>query len=215
MHIANHPGGVIDRRKKEQRALIPMHVTVVPLQIIFPELIGSAAVATIRLIALGMFRAVRASLSGCVLSGSVFTRSSFLADSAITLGSDVFAGSIFIRSSVLAGDNVFAGRSVFADSSVFVDSSILAVGSDVWLLRTRLLRRRIRRGKTFQLQLKYSIQVSRLPVRKLRELYRFVSSPKKRPRIVDFVFLKYFIADRSSLVEIQSNSRPIRSVRQQ
>jgi predicted LPLAT superfamily acyltransferase len=83
------------------------------------------------------------------------------------------------------------------------------------LFRIRLLRRRIRREKIFQLQLKYSIQISRLSIRKLRELYRFVFSSKKRLKIVDFVFLKYFIVDRFFLVEIQSNSKSIRSVRQQ
>jgi hypothetical protein len=35
-----------------------------------------------------------------------------------------------------------------------------------------------------------------LSIRKLRELYKFVFSFKKRFKIVDFVFLKYFIVDR-------------------
>jgi hypothetical protein len=83
------------------------------------------------------------------------------------------------------------------------------------LFRIRFLRRRIRREKIFQLQLKHSIQISRLSIRKLREFYKFVFSFKKRFRIVDFVFLKYFTVDRFFFVEIQSNFKLIRSVKQQ
>jgi hypothetical protein len=54
-----------------------------------------------------------------------------------------------------------------------------------------------------------------LLIRKLREFYKFVFSFKKRFRIVDFVFFKYVIVDRSFFVKIQSNFKSIRSVKQQ
>jgi hypothetical protein len=54
-----------------------------------------------------------------------------------------------------------------------------------------------------------------LSIRKLREIYKFVFSFKKRFRIVDFVFFKYFIVDWFFLVKIQSNFKSIRSVKQQ
>jgi hypothetical protein len=41
------------------------------------------------------------------------------------------------------------------------------------------------------------------------------SSRLKNDSIVDFIFLKYFIVDWSSFVKIQSNSKSIRSVKQQ
>jgi hypothetical protein len=91
----------------------------------------------------------------------------------------------------------------------------LIVDNDVWLLRIRFLRRKIRREKIFQFQFKYSIQISRLSIHKLREFYKFVFSFKKRFKIVDFVFLKYFIVDQFFFVKIQNNFISIRSVKQQ
>jgi hypothetical protein len=93
--------------------------------------------------------------------------------------------------------------------------NVLIVDNDVWLLRIRFLRRRIRREKIFQLQFKYSIKISRLLIRKLREFYKFVFSFKKRFKIVDFVFFKYFIVDRFFFVKIQNHFKSIRSVKQQ
>ncbi len=200
-----------------------MHVTIVSLQIIFSKLIEFATIAIICLIALRMFRATRVNLFDCVLFDNVFTRSNFLVDNVIIFDNDVFVDNIFIRNNVLVDDivfvdhnvlvddnvfvdnKVFVNNSVFVNSSVFVDNSILIVDNDVWLLRIWLLRRRIRREKISQLQLKYSIQISRLSIRKLREFYKFVFSSKKQFRIVDFVFLKYFIVDRFFFVEILSN----------
>jgi hypothetical protein len=89
----------------------------------------------------------------------------------------------------------------------------LIVDNDVWLFRIRLLRRKIRREKIFQLQFKYSIKISKFLIRKLREFYKFVFSFKKRFRIVDFVFLKYVIDDRFSFVKIQNNFKSIRNVK--
>ncbi len=191
-----------------------MHVTIVFLQIIFSELIEFATVAIICLIALKMFRAIRVNLFDCVLFDNVFTRNNFFVDNVIILDNDVFVDNIFIRNNVLVDDivfvdhNVLVDRNVFVDDSVFVDNNvfvnnnvfvdnnILIVDNDVWLLCIWFLRRRIRREKISQLQLKYSIQISKLSIRKLRELYKFVFSFKKRFKIVDFVFLKYFIVDR-------------------
>jgi hypothetical protein len=90
----------------------------------------------------------------------------------------------------------------------------LIVDNDVWLFRMRFFRRNIRREKIFQFQLKYSIQISRLTIRKLREFYKFVFSFKKRFKIVNFVFLKCFIVDRFFFVKIQSNFKSIRNVKQ-
>jgi hypothetical protein len=117
MHIANHSNDVIDRRKKKQRVLILMHVTIVSLQIIFSKLIEFATVAIIHLIALEMFRASRVSLFDCVLFDNVFIRSNFLVDNVITLDNDVFVDSIFIRSSVFVDDSVFVDN-IFIRNSV-------------------------------------------------------------------------------------------------
>jgi hypothetical protein len=96
-----------------------------------------------------------------------------------------------------------------------IDNNILIVDNDVRLFRTQLFRRKIRREKIFQLQLKHSIKISKLSIRELREFYKFVFSFKKRFRIVDFVFLKYVFENRFFLVKIQSNFKSIRSVKQQ
>jgi hypothetical protein len=83
------------------------------------------------------------------------------------------------------------------------------------LLRIRFLRHKIRREQIFQLQLKYSIKISRLSIRNLREFYKLVFSSKKRFKIVDFVFFKYFIIDRFFFVKIQNHFKSIRNVKQQ
>jgi UDP-3-O-[3-hydroxymyristoyl] glucosamine N-acyltransferase len=137
MYIANHSNDVIDRRKKKQRVLIFMHVTIVSLQIIFSEFIEFATVAIIRLIALEMFRAIRVNFFDCVLFDNVFTRNNFLVDNVIIFDNDVFVDNIFIRNNVLVDDNVlvdcyvFVDRNVFIDNNVFVDNNILIVDNDV------------------------------------------------------------------------------------
>jgi hypothetical protein len=159
-----------------------------------------------------MFRASCVNLFDCVLFDNVFIRSNFFVDNVIIVDNDVFVDCIFIRSNVLVDDSVFVDRNVFIDNNVcifddnvLIDNNILIVDNDVRLFRIRFLRRRIRREKIFQLQLKYSIKISRLSIRELRELYKFVFSSKKRFRIVDFVFLKYVFENRFFFVEIQSN----------
>ncbi len=129
MHIAHHSNDVIDRRKKKQRVLILMHVTIVSLQIIFSELIEFATIAIICLIALRMFRATRVNLFDCVLFDNVFTRNNFFVDNVIILDNDVFVDSIFIRNNVFVDDIVFVDHNVLVDRNVFVDDNVFVANN--------------------------------------------------------------------------------------